>query len=70
MLTASDWPALSAWPQTKETTMNCGIYSITNGATQAQLATEFSLNQSTISLIVSGKRWANLPLIIQENRHA
>lgn len=50
--------------------MNCGIYSITNGATQAQLATEFSLNQSTISLIVSGKRWANLPLIIQENRHA
>lgn len=36
---------------------------------QAQLATEFSLNQSTISLIVTGKRWANLPSTNQENIH-
>lgn len=31
------------------------------GVPQAQLATEFSLHQSSISLIASGKRWANLP---------
>lgn len=29
------------------------------GVTQLALAREFSLNQSTISLIVSGKRWGN-----------
>ncbi len=40
-----------------------------SGATQGQLATEFSLSQSTISLIVAGKRWTNLPLTNQENHH-
>ena len=33
-----------------------------SGETQTQIATEFSLSQSAVSLIVSGKRWANLPL--------
>lgn len=42
---------------------------VSAGATQAQLAAEFCLNQSSISLIVSGKRWANLPPTNQENHH-